>query len=214
MMMYLKFYLQVIKAYSAITLWDANVLNSLYYNKYHEYKKNIIVIITIKSLSLTRSDNIVDDEKLLGVDEEHNFVDKIDDDKYKNDYMFGLSATPVFGKDKSKIEKLVNFFGGEVYTLPIEDAIGEYLVNYEYHPLFAEYSRNEEGSFNSLIRKMAGCFKDGILVDKDTFLKAHMARLGCISMIQDKIAYRATKINCIHKKQPFLVAFLKKRYII
>ncbi|UKI51224.1 MAG: DEAD/DEAH box helicase family protein [Clostridium sp.] len=30
---------QIIKAYSAITTWDSDIINSIYYNKYHEHKK-------------------------------------------------------------------------------------------------------------------------------------------------------------------------------
>lgn len=199
---------QIIKAYSAITTWDSDIINSIYYNKYHEHKRNIIVITTIKSLSLPRFDNAIKQisvEKLLVVDEAHNFINKIYDDKYKFQYMLGLSATPVFGKDKSKTDALVNFFGGEVYSLPIEKAIGNHLVNYEYHPLYAFPTLEEEEKFNYYSKKMASCFKDGKLIDKDTFVKVHRARLRCISMIQAKIDYLPEYIDKINRKDHFIV---------
>ncbi|UKI50857.1 MAG: hypothetical protein L6U99_05845 [Clostridium sp.] len=120
--------------------------------------------------------------------------------------MLGLSATPVFGKDKSKTDALVNFFGGEVYSLPIEKAIGNHLVNYEYHPLYAFPTlEEEEKNLTIILRKWLHVFKDGKLIDKDTFVKVHRARLRCISMIQAKIDYLPEYIDKINRKDHFIV---------
>ena len=54
----------------------------------------------------------------------------------KYPYKLGLSATPVFGADEEKTNRLLSWFGGQVVDLPIEKALGKYLVNYEYHPIF------------------------------------------------------------------------------
>ena len=67
--------------------------------------KPIIVVTTIVSFFLDRYVNLydkVDYDKLLIVDEAHNFVNRINDelnDKYR--YKLGLSATPVFGNDEN-----------------------------------------------------------------------------------------------------------------
>lgn len=201
----------ILKAYSALSTWDSNIINAIYFNKSHEEKRNIIVITTIKSFSLNRFDNVlaqVTCPKLLVVDEAHNFINKVDEPKYKYDYMLGLSATPVFGKDLDKTRRLLNFFGGQVFNLPIEKAIGKFLVNYEYHPMFAYMSDDEETKFNDLTRKMLGCFdKNGVLKlkDKDLFVKTHKARLRIISMTKDKIESLEKYIKSINANDHFIV---------
>ena len=198
----------VLKVYGAMSSWDLNIINSIYYNRAHSVKKNIIVISTISSFVLPRFDNVLEQvktKKLLVVDEAHNFINRIDDEKYIFDYMLGLSATPVFGKDKLKTKALLDFFGGEVYSLPIEKAIGKFLVDYEYHPLYAYLSDSEEKSFNDLSRKIAQCFKDGVLIDKDTFIMAHRARLRVLSMAEDKVSSLESYIKTINRKDHFIV---------
>lgn len=198
----------VLKVYGAMPSWDMNIINAIFYNRSHSLKKNIIVITTISSFSLPRFDNVLTQvkiKKLLVVDEAHNFINKIGEDKYKYDYMLGLSATPVFGRDQLRTKALLEFFGGEVYSLPIEKAIGEFLVNYEYHPLYAHLNDDEERHFNDLSWKMSQCFKDGVLVDKDSFILAHRARLRVISMAQDKVASIKSYISKINKKDHFIV---------
>lgn len=94
--------------------------------------KPIIVITTIKSFFLeryTRLYNNVNFEKLLVVDEAHNFINRISDDLDRTyRYKLGLSATPVFGNDENKTRSLLNWFGGQVVDLPIEKALGKTTV--------------------------------------------------------------------------------------
>ena len=63
--------------------------------------------------------NGVNYDKLLIVDEAHNFVNKIDDE-LSNKYLYklGLSATPVFGNDTQKTQLLIDWFGGKVMDFP------------------------------------------------------------------------------------------------
>ena len=128
-------------------------------------------------------------EKLLIVDEAHNFLNRISidlDSKYK--YKLGLSATPVFGTNEEKTTTLLRWFGGQVMDLPIEKALGKYLVNYEYHPIFVNATENDEKTFSKYQTMMASARDPitGEIIDEEKFTIAYRGRLRAISMAEEK----------------------------
>lgn len=155
--------------------------------------KPIIVITTIKSFFLNKYSNLynkIDYDKLLIVDEAHNFINNTSDElllKYK--YRLGLSATPIFGKDESKTKKLLDWFGGKVMDFPIEKAIGKYLVNYEYHPIFVNATEDDETTFAKYTQMMLSAFDPirNIIIDEEKFTIGYRGRLKAISMAEEKI---------------------------
>ena len=155
--------------------------------------KSIIVITTIKSFFLERFEklyNRIDFKKLLIVDEAHNFINYLTDDLSKKyEYKLGLSATPVFGTSQEKTEQLLSWFGGRVYNLPIDEAIGKYLVNYNYYPIYVNASENDEREFNRYTRLMISAFdaKTKRIINEDKFLKGYRGRLRAISMAEEKM---------------------------
>ncbi|MFI3329357.1 MAG: DEAD/DEAH box helicase family protein [bacterium] len=159
-----------------------------------EYKP-IIIITTMKSFYLPRFEKLYDKikfEKLLIVDEAHNFVNKTTKElslKYK--YKLGLSATPVFGTDEDKTKLLLEWFGGTVMNLPIEKAIGTYLVNYMYHPIFIEATEHDEETFSKYHSMMLSAIDPirNIIIDEEKFLFGYRGRLRAISMAEGKLAY-------------------------
>lgn len=165
------------------------------YASYLQALKNyrpIIVITTIKSFLLDRYTNLynkVEFEKLLIVDEAHNFYNRINDElseRYK--YKLGLSATPVFGNDESKTKNLLEWFGGQVVDLPIEKALGKYLVNYEYHPIFVNATENDEEKFAKATSLMLSAIDltRNIIIDEEKFTLGYRGRLRAISMAEEK----------------------------
>lgn len=152
----------------------------------------IIVITTIKSFLLERYVNLydkIDFDKLLIVDEAHNFANQISDDlSIKYPYKLGLSATPVFGTDEEKTNRLLSWFGGQVVDLPIEKALGKYLVNYEYHPIFVNATESDEKKFSKATTLMLS----GIdlvrnkIIDEEKFTLGYRGRLRAISMAEEK----------------------------
>ena len=154
--------------------------------------KPIIVVTTIKSFFLERFERLYDligYEKLLIVDEAHNFLNRISidlDSKYK--YKLGLSATPVFGTNEEKTTTLLRWFGGQVMDLPIEKALGKYLVNYEYHPIFVNATENDEKTFSKYQTMMASARDPitGEIIDEEKFTIAYRGRLRAISMAEEK----------------------------
>lgn len=152
----------------------------------------IIVITTIMSFFLERYENLYEQityEKLLLVDEAHNFANKISDElSEKYPYKLGLSATPVFGNNEDKTKHLLDWFGGQVVDLPIEQAIGKYLVNYEYHPIFVEATEEDENRFMKAQKMMISARdpQTGVIVDVEKFTLGYRGRLRAISMAEQK----------------------------
>lgn len=200
----------LMKVSSEFPGWDSRLKNFLMLNKFEIEKKSIIIVTTIKSFYGEKFASAFAHNRLktcLIIDEAHNFLNKIYEAKYfiDYDYKIGLSATPVFGTDSKKTYDLLNFFGGEVYSLPIEKAIGKYLVNYNYHPIFVETTDNDEKMFKYFTKKIMSCMKDGVIIDEEEYTKAYRGRLRCISMAENKINNLESIITDIDAKDHFIV---------
>lgn len=176
----------------------------------HEYKP-IIVITTIKSFFIDRFRLLYDKinyDKLLIVDEAHNFVNKIDEElSNKYIYKLGLSATPVFGNDTQKTQLLIDWFGGKVMDFPIEKAIGKYLVNYEYHPIFIEASETDEENFAKATTLMMSAIDQTLnkIIDEEKFILGYRGRLRAISMAEGKIEFIKSIFSKIEDKDHFII---------
>ena len=176
--------------------------------RYHP-KKQIILITTIKSFYSEKFDDVInlsEEEKLLIVDEAHRFTQRPESLKQTYRYMLGLSATPINGKHNEGGLDLLEFFGGQAYNLPIEEALERhFLVPYNYFPIFVSATATEEENFNALSSKMAGCFHENVLIDRERFVKYVRARLRIMSMAEEKIARIREFINCVIEKDHFVV---------
>lgn len=176
--------------------------------RYHP-KKQIILITTIKSFYSEKFDDVInlsEEEKLLIVDEAHRFTQRPESLKQTYRYMLGLSATPINGKHNEGGLDLLEFFGGQAYNLPIEEALERhFLVPYNYFPIFVSATATEEENFNALSSKMAGCFHENVLIDRERFVKYVRARLRIMSMAEEKIARIREFINCVKEKDHFVV---------
>ena len=152
----------------------------------------IIVITTIVSFFLERYESLYNHiayEKLLIVDEAHNFANKISDElSEKYPYKLGLSATPAFGNNEEKTKQLLDWFGGQVVDLPIEKALGKYLVNYEYHLIFVNATEDDESKFIKAQTMMISARdpKTGVIIDEEKFTLGYRGRLRAISMAEEK----------------------------
>lgn len=153
----------------------------------------IIVVTTIKSFFIERYARLYDRvafDKLLIVDEAHNFANQINDElSNKYEYKLGLSATPVFGNNVEKTKNLLEWFGGQIVDLPIEKALGKYLVNYEYHPIFVDATDDDENKFTKAHRMMISAMDPdtGVIVDEEKFTFGYRGRLRAISMAAQKL---------------------------
>lgn len=175
------------------------------------YNKNtqIIIISTITSFNLSRFKCEIKkstQDKLLIVDEAHRFTNRATELKDEYKYMLGLSATPFSGKNSANGLALMNFFGGKVFTLSIEDALNRgYLVPYYYHPIFVNSTEAEEKRFNKESAQIASCFKNGICIDKDKLAVHLRARLRIISMAEEKLDRITELLKFIKEKDHFII---------
>lgn len=169
--------------------WETEVADNIIRQRI-EPQKQIVIITTITSFNLPRFRKAISkskQDKLLIVDEAHRFTKRDEEIQNKFQYLLGLSATPFNGKDITKGNELMSFFGGNVYNLPIEVALEKkFLVPYYYHPIFVSATEDEEERFNKLSSKIAGCYKNNILIDPENLVKYLRNRLRIISMSEEK----------------------------
>lgn len=176
--------------------------------QYHP-EKQIILITTIKSFYSAKFEKVInlsDEEKLLIVDEAHRFTQRPENLRRAYSYMLGLSATPINGKQNESGIALLDFFGGLAYNLPIEEALERnFLVHYNYFPVYVTATSAEEENFNAISSNMAGCFRDGVLIDRERFVKYVRARLRIMGMAEEKLARIKTFVEQIKEKDHFVV---------
>lgn len=170
--------------------WENQLTNAVI--RYKLFKdKQIIVVVTNSSFDKDRFKNAIaksNQDKLLIVDEAHRFTNRTDEIAQMYKYMLGLSATPFSGVEMQAGLDLMNFFGGQVYDLPIEVALEKkFLVPYYYYPIFVSATETEEEDFNKYSAKMASCFKNGVCIDVKQLAKYKRGRLRVISMADEKI---------------------------
>lgn len=170
--------------------WENQLLDAILNVKYGN-KTTIVAISTIKSFNtskFTRIANKATLEKMLIVDEAHRFKNLSNEIKESYKYMLGLSATPFSRKQDKAGEELMNFFGGQVFNLPLEYAIEHnYLVHYNYYPIYVNATDDEERSFERYTSLMASCFRNNICIDVEGLAKHKRSRLRVISMAQEKL---------------------------
>ena len=188
--------------------WENQITNQIIKCKYDK-NAQLIIISTITSFGLDRFSKAVkkyQGEKLLIVDEAHRFTSRPMELQDQYQYMLGLSATPFSGKSAQKGFELMKFFGGEVFNLPIEDALERhFLVPYYYYPIIVNATADEEDRFNSYSKIILSCFKDNVCIDPDKLVKALRGRLRVISMAQGKMQQIEQIINKIPEKDHFVV---------
>ena len=181
---------EIILVSSENPAWETQLTNAIIRHKLLK-DKQIIVITTNTSFNLARFTKTINksaQEKLLIVDDAHRFTNRTDELKNKYKYMLGLSATPYSGTEMAAGLDLMNFFGGQVYNLPIEIALKKkFLVPYNYYPIIVSATAEEEENFNKYSAKMAGCFRNGVCIDKEKLALYRMQRLRIISMAEEKI---------------------------
>lgn len=187
--------------------WEKELNEEIIRQRY-ENDTQIIAISTISSFNGDRFKNTIrksSQNKLLIVDEAHRFTQRDDAIKDEYSYLLGLSATPHNGKSMESGNNLMSFFGGKVFDLPIEKAIGKYLVNYKYVPIYVSATEGEEEKFSQLTRKIATCFKKGTLVNGDGLSRYMRERLRIMSMAQEKIDCIENIIDLVKEHDHFVV---------
>lgn len=163
--------------------WESQ-LSDLIIRKKYQKDLQIIVISTIASFKMQRFNKALGysrEQKLLIVDEAHRFTERPDVLHKQFQYMLGLSATPFSGSSAQKGQELMKFFGGQVFSLPIESALERgFLVLYYYYPIYVNATDSEVTQFRSYNQKILSCFKNGRCINPDLLVKSLRGRLRVI----------------------------------
>lgn len=188
--------------------WQEELTDAILESKYNS-NKSVIAISTIKSFESEKFDKITSKTKMkrmLIVDEAHRFKNLSEQTKRLYTYMLGLSATPSSKKGEEFGQRLVDYFGGEVYKLPIEYAIEKgYLINYNYYPIYVDATEEDESKFDYYTKLMSSCFKNNICIDIENLAKYKRSRLRTISMAEEKIKRIEWILSQIKEKDHFIV---------
>lgn len=188
--------------------WETQIAQEII-RKQYKPDNQIIIISTIASFKMERFTSVISrskEDKLLIVDEAHRFTDRPDKLKEMFRYMLGLSATPFSGSSAHKGLELMEWFGGQVFNLPIENALERgFLVPYNYYPIYVYATEDEERRFKYHTQKILSCFKNNKCINPDLLVKSLRNRLRVISMVEEKTTRIDEIINRIAEKDNFVV---------
>lgn len=188
--------------------WESQ-LSDLIIRKKYQKDLQIIVISTIASFKMQRFNKALGysrEQKLLIVDEAHRFTERPDVLHKQFQYMLGLSATPFSGSSAQKGQELMKFFGGQVFSLPIESALERgFLVPYYYYPIYVNATDSEVAQFRSYNQKISSCFKNGRCINPDLLVKSLRGRLRVISMSSEKMENIDRIVDQIDEKDHIVV---------
>lgn len=188
--------------------WESQ-LSDLIIRKKYQKDLQIIVISTIASFKMQRFNKTLGysrEQKLLIVDEAHRFTERPDALHKQFQYMLGLSATPFSGSSAQKGQELMKFFGGQVFSLPIESALERgFLVPYYYYPIYVNATDSEVAQFRSFNQKILSCFKNGRCINPDLLVKSLRGRLRVISMSSEKMENIDRIVDQIDEKDHIVV---------
>ena len=188
--------------------WEQQISHEIIRKRYSP-NTQIIIISTIVSFNKPRFMAAISkskDEKLLIVDEAHRFTDRAEELKDTFRYMLGLSATPFSGSSAQRGLELMQFFGGQVFNLPIEDALDRgFLVPYRYYPIYLSASEEEESKFRYHTQKILSCFRNNRCINPDQLVKSLRNRLRVISMAEEKQTMINQILTRVVEKDHFVV---------
>lgn len=130
---------------------------------------SIIINNTLKSSSFQALISESKCKTLLIADECHNLgnLNYIECLPRGIEYRLGLSATPIRQYDELGTDLLFNYFGGEVYSFGIADAIGLCLVPYRYYAHIVELTEEETEGYAELTRKIRQLSRNSESLDKN-----------------------------------------------
>lgn len=199
---------KIIMVSSENPTWETQITQEIIRKKY-DVQNQIIIISTIASFKMERFSKVINksnEKKLLIVDEAHRFTERDDTLKETYEYLLGLSATPYSGASPQRGIELMEWFGGQVFNLPIESALERgFLVPYNYFPIYVYSTEEEENKFKYHTQRILSCFKNNKCINPDLLVKSLRNRLRIISMAEEKTIKIDDIINRIEENDHFVV---------
>ena len=112
----------------------------------------------------------------------------------------GLSATPKRWFDPLGTEEIFSYFGDVCFEFTLENAIGDYLVPYEYHPILINLTDNEMEEYEDLsfkIFQLISLRESGKRIDENQLKRILLARSRIVAGADNKLT---TLLNLLSKQ--------------
>jgi superfamily II DNA or RNA helicase len=134
----------------------------------------------------------------LIADEAHNLGRRgfINNPPEYYEFRLGLSATPVRQYDEEGTEAIFDFFGPVVFRFSLKEAIGQCLVEYDYHVHPCNLSKNEMDQWHDLtekIKKNLWRKEDG--KPDDYLAKLYRDRRELLETVESKVSTLASLLD-------------------
>ena len=160
------------------------------FNLKHGIIDNLVIIAvhnTFSSPKFVKSISDVNFEVLLIADECHWLGAEQRRKGLLDTYTkrLGLSATPARWLDEEGTNQLLRYFDGIVFSFPLDQAIPKFLTEYNYHPIFVNFTDEELKEFKKITKDIA------ILADEEIDLKIEQ-KIGVIRIDRSKIIQNAS----------------------
>lgn len=149
--------------------------------------------------------------RLLIADEVHNLgrAGFINNPPEYYEFRLGLSATPVRQYDEEGTEAIFDFFGPVVFRFSLKEAIGQCLVEYDYHVHPCHLSKNEMDQWYDLtekIKKSAWRTENGkpddylakLFRDRRKLLETVQSKVEILSSLLDKLDINSLKYTLMY----------------
>lgn len=202
----------IILVYSDNAKWKTQLSQAIIKKQYKPDTQIIVISTTATFVKEDLRERFMtlllksNEDKLLIVDEAHRFTKRSESLNEHFKYMLGLSATPYSGKSAQTGMELMNFFGGQVFSLPIEDALErKFLVPYYYHPIYVHASEEDEKKFQYHTHRILSCFKNNVCINLDLLVKSLRNRLRVISMAEEKLEQIDYIVSQVKENDHFVV---------
>lgn len=179
--------------YESKSIWlrklekQVELFNTGHYNDFFVVTTNT----TFYSNDFQNQLNKIVGDYIFCIDEMHHFATEQGLSKLPEQAKFkiGLSATLLTKWENKSMDALINYFGGIVYTFPLERAIDEgFLTPYNYHPVFVELTSEEKEEYFILSKKIAKIYlssKDND--DNEALQMLLLKRARIISSAENKL---------------------------
>ncbi len=156
-----------------------------------------VLVGIYKSLSMSKVTELIEDagglpiQSLIIADEVHNAGAQQYRRILRDDftYRLGLSATPIRPHDEEGTEFVLDYFGGIVYELSLEQAIElGILCEYEYYVYVITLTDTENERYQSLTKKIAKLLRSGNAKYSRSINRLSIERSRIIKSASEKIA--------------------------
>lgn len=190
-----KFNIKPVKCYSKYPNWESDVRIQMRLLNNGQINQSTLVC-TNQTFASAKMQNLLKEFKCLKfiiVDEAHNAgtnTMKSALNSISYDFKLALSATPTRHRDEENTKFIFDYFGGEVFTLDLEEAIQKgFLCSYYYYPIIVQLNDVEYHEYEKLTTEIAKNIieKDGKKIPNEYAKMLLIKRARIVAGAKDKL---------------------------